>query len=521
MIPLFSVSQVRDADNYAINELQIPGLLLMENASRSIFDIVKKHVNDLPKNRPLGFVCGKGNNGGDGFAVARHFINDGYTVKVIYLAGKDELSGDALINFELLLKSASLNNGNSLKKFAGKKDLKLLDECYLIFDAMLGTGSKGELKEPYLTIVKELNSKNALRIAIDIPAGLDADTGYGSVIFNAELTISLCELKRGLFINKGAVCCGHIERGYIGAPESYFDKLEIDEYIIEPEDILSMLPVRAKDSHKYSVGKVLVVAGSAELPGASILTAVAALKSGAGACFLAAPSSIRTILQCRLSEVIVHAYDDEQKGYFSENNIPELMKRFEWMDCLAIGPGLGRSEETLQAVRSAVKLNNGKRMVIDADAIFALSNEEYKYLDLANAVFTPHHAEFAYLLGIELTELRKDLLRFGKEFALETGAYLVLKGAPTIIFNPMGEAFINHAGNPGMAKFGTGDALTGVIAAMLSQTESIEDAVLASVYLHSLSADLLLNDKTEFGIMAAEIINNLPDAINFLRKSYV
>ncbi|MGE5411022.1 MAG: NAD(P)H-hydrate dehydratase [Clostridiales bacterium] len=522
MIPLFSVKQIRESDSYAISELGIPGLILMENASVSIFNIVQKTFSLSASDSSIGFVCGKGNNGGDGFAVARHFVNNGFRVVVISLSEETELQGDALLNFQILKSLLDKVEGSVLIEYRAKEDIELLEECQIIFDAMLGTGAKGKLKQPYLSIVQQLNLLNARRIAIDIPTGLDADSGSGGeVIFNADLTVTLAELKRGLFISKGASFCGNVQKGYIGLPGSYFDDLEIDDYIIEPEDAFLGIPYKAADIYKYSAGKVLVVAGSASFPGAPVMTSTSVLKSGAGACFLCYPSSAKMLVQPKLNEVIIEPYSDDGNGFLRAENIDELKKKFDWMDLLAIGPGLGRDSKTMQAVIEIIKCNSGKKIVIDADAIFALGDGKYKELDLSNSVITPHHAEFANLLGIKLSELQRDILSYGKSFAQMTGAFLVLKGAPSVIFNPSGEAFINSTGNPGMAKFGTGDVLTGIIAGLLAQSDEIEDTLITAVYLHSLSADLLLKDKTEFGIMATDIANNLPEAIKFLRKSCV
>ncbi|HEX2868459.1 MAG TPA: NAD(P)H-hydrate dehydratase [Ignavibacteriales bacterium] len=521
MIPLFSVSQVRDADEYAIGQLQIPGLLLMENASLGIYSIIREQFPTLNKSDLLGIVCGRGNNGGDGFALARHFIQSGFRVGVIYLAGQEELKGDALTNFEILSNVVHYSENSFLRQYKSKSDLKRLENAQLIVDALLGTGAAGRLKSPYAEIVRELNKFHTTRVALDIPTGLDADKGWGEEPFQADLTVTLGELKKGLFVNKGAVVSGEIKKGYIGLSADYFDNFQVDTYVIEPEDAFFNLPQKKEDIYKYTAGKVLVIAGSKDLPGASFMTASAVLHSGAGASILCFPESAKGVVQSKLDEVIVLPYNDSDKGIYRKENIEELKKRFEWMDVLAIGPGLGREGETIEAVVETIRINKNKKIVIDADALFAIGEGRYKNLDLSNCVLTPHQAEFANLLGIKLSELQEDVLSYGRKFTEETGCHLVLKGAPTIIFTPEGEALINSTGNPGMAKFGTGDVLTGIIAGFMAEMKETEGAVISSVYLHSLSADLLLKDKTEYGIMATDIINNLPEAIKFIRKSGV
>jgi ADP-dependent NAD(P)H-hydrate dehydratase / NAD(P)H-hydrate epimerase len=520
MIPLFSIAQIREADNFAISQLGIPGIVLMENASISIFNIVKERFAPV-KELPIGFVCGKGNNGGDGFTVARHFLNEGYKVKLVHIGNEEDLIGDAQSNFQIIKQLADRSTLAAIYKYNSLKDIRSLKDCQIVFDAILGTGSKGNLKSPFLEIVQELNNLKAFRVAIDIPSGLNADTGYAEIVFNADLTISLAELKRGLFFGDGATYSGDIKKGYIGTPGSYFKNLSTSDYLIEPEDAYNCLPKRRKDLHKYSAGKIAILAGTGKVPGAAFLTSNAVFKVGAGAAYLCFPNSSRTLAQRKVTEVIIETYDDKKSGIFSKDNIKELKKRFEWADVLAMGPALGREEVTISGILETIKKFKSKRIILDADAIYALSDGRYKSYDIRNFVLTPHHGEFANLIGISNQDLKQNKLEIGKSFAVEKKCYLVLKGAPTIIFNPGGEALINTTGNAGMAKFGTGDVLTGVIAGFLAQAKNIEGAVVAGVYIHSLAADLLLKEKTEYGITASAISDNLPNSINFLRSSIV
>ncbi len=520
MIPLFSTSQVREVDDYAINQLVIPGLVLMENAAIQIYSQIIEKTQHLKKRNKIGIVCGKGNNGGDGFAAARHFLNNGFDVIVINLGEENEMSPDCLANFRTLSNISKINEKISLKKFNSEKDLRYVADCNIIIDAMLGSGAHGELKEPYKSIVQSLNKINSFKVAVDIPTGLDADSGYGETIFNADLTITLGELKKGLFFSDGYASSGKIEKGDIGIGFSFYDKYEMNEYLIEPEDAFNNLPKKKKDAQKYSSGKVLTIAGSGKLPGAALMAANSALKTGAGASILSFPKSIRKFIYKNISEVVVDSYDDSGNEFLSIKNVDEIENKIKWADVVAIGPGLGREPETQEAVLEIIKRKKCKRFVIDADGIFALNDNRYKKLDLENLILTPHHGEFSNLIGIDSSDLEKNILYYGKEFVKETGSYLVLKGAPTIIFIPTCEAFINTTGNPGMAKFGTGDVLTGAIAGFLSQLKDVEKALIAGVYIHSLAADLLLKDFTEFGFTAKDIINKLPAAIKFLKNSF-
>jgi NAD(P)H-hydrate epimerase len=517
MIPLYSTSQIKDLDNYAINKAGLPGILLMENAALNISAVILEKLTSLKLGNRIGILCGKGNNGGDGFAVARHLANEGCEVTIISLGKPDELSPDNRMNYNIL---KNLNHPNiTIIGYSSIKDIKYFNKCDAIIDAILGSGAKGSLKEPYSSIIKEINKLNLFKITIDIPTGLDADKGYGELIFKSHLTITLAGYKKGLFFNDGYAFSGEIIKKGIGVDESLLEAYHTDDYLIEPEDALVILPQKGKGIYKYSAGKVLTIAGSVKLPGASLLTSRAVLNIGTGASILAFPKTGRGLIAPSLSEVMVETYGDSEE-YLVSKNIPSLQKRIDWADVIAIGPGLGRSEETQKAVIKIFRDNPFKRFVVDADAIFALKNGIYKKVKLNNSILTPHHAEFADLIGIDLNELKKDLLNFGKQFARETGAVLVLKGAPSIIFNPDGEAFINSTGNPGLAKFGTGDVLTGVIAGLYAQVKNSEDAAVCGVYLHSLTADLLEDKMTEYSFTAGDIINYLYESIKFLRKSF-
>lgn len=522
MIPLFSTEQIRDADSFAIKKLGVPSLVLMENAARSIFDIVFDKFLDLDEiPKRIGFVCGKGNNGGDGFAAARHFANQGFIVDVLYIGKENEMSEECKVNYSILKNCTSENKNIRIKNYKTLENLNSLKSCDVIIDAMLGSGMHGDLREPYKSIVEKLNKFNSYKVSIDIPTGLDSDLATGSNVFNSHLTVTLSELKKGLFFLKGYAFSGEIKKGSIGIDEKYFDSYTVTEYLIEPEDALKGLPGKGKSIHKYSAGKVFTIAGSGKLPGAAAFASSAALKIGAGASILAYPKSSRKLIQPKLGEVILETYDDKSSEILSIDNVNGLKGRLSWADVLAIGPGLGRENTTQEAVIKILNERKLKKTVIDADAIFALGNKNiYKKMNLKNFVLTPHMGEFSNLIGVEVKEIEKDILKYGKDFSTSTNAYLVLKGAPTIIFNPEGEAFINTTGNPGMAKFGTGDVLTGVLAGFLSQTNDIESAVIAGVYIHSLSADIIEEDFTEYGFTAEDILNNLPFTIKFLRDSF-
>ena len=521
MIPLYSTRQVREADIYAINNLGIPGIALMENAARSIYEQIFYYFPDTTSDSLFGIICGKGNNGGDGYALARHLLNSDFDVVVISLGNEDELNGDALTNYKITKSLLKLKDFGKLVEYKNASSLNALKNCDFIIDAMLGTGSAGELRDPYKTIIEKVNESEAVRIAVDLPTGLDADTGYGETIFDADLTVTLAEFKKGLFFEEGCTNCGKVVKGQIGIGDEYFYDQETNIYIVEPEDALYGLPVKGGNIHKYSSGKVLTIAGSGHLPGAAFFAANTALKVGAGASILAFPASLKELAQAKLDSSVVLPYNDDGKEYLALDNLEELEERIEWADVVAVGPGLGREPETVQAIAEIFRKFPKVPFVVDADAITAIGEIGLDKVNLKNKVLTPHHGEFAQLLQIPVKQLKKDVLRYGTEFVKQTGAYLVLKGAPTLVFNPSCEIFANSTGNAGMAKFGNGDVLTGNIAGFLAQNGDIESSVISAVYLHSLSADLLMKEKTVYGFTATDIMENLPYAIKFISDTFI
>jgi NAD(P)H-hydrate epimerase len=519
MLPVFSTSQIRKVDDTAINQLHYPGIMLMENAARSIYDIVVERFKEINTDTVIGIVCGKGNNGGDGFAVARHFFINGFKVKVVHIAGENELSADAKVNFRILnhIKSAGLQ----VKKYKSIKDLNFLKDCKIIFDALLGSGTTGELKSPYLEIIQKLNEFKAIKVAVDIPTGLNADTGYGNPVFKADLTVTLGEFKKGLFFGEGYAYSGEIIKGSIGIPQPLFDDLSVNEYLIEPEDAYIGLPQKDKNINKYTAGKVLCICGSEKYTGAALLTSLSALKIGTGATILCFPKSVRNLVHSKHLELVIYNYEDYGKGFLTEKSVDDISSKIAWADCIALGSGIGRDKGTMKAVIKILKKFKNKNMILDADAIFALSNGNYRKVNLKNKILTPHYGEFANLVGIETNELEKDLILYGKKFVYNTGSYLVLKGPRTLIFNPNGEVFINTTGNAGMAKFGSGDVLTGILAGLVGQNKKVENSLILGVFLHGLTGDLLKEEQTVYGYTASQLINKFPRTIKFLEGSNV
>lgn len=518
MIPLYNTSQIRNLDGFAIKNLQVPGIVLMENAALGIYESIIERVNNI---KCVGVICGKGNNGGDGYAVARHFSNAGFDVNVISFGSEKELSNDCKTNYNILKSLSNHRKNLKIKSYKSVKDINWLKDCDVIVDAILGSGFVGKLKEPYSSIIKSLNKISTYKVAIDVPTGLNADTGFGEIVFNSDLTVTLGEFKKGLFIGSGYEFCGEVVLKEIGIGRDYFDDINPDTYLIEPEDVYSSLPKRNKSAHKYSAGKVLSIAGSYKYPGAAALTSQSALIAGAGASILAIPEGTKKLIHKNLLEVVVESYGNEKIKFFNLEGLKSLNQKINWADVVAIGPGLGREVETVNAVKRFLVEQKFKFAVIDADALFACDREFLNKVNLKNCILTPHLGEFSQLIGVKSNLIDRDVISYGRDFSVKYKCILVLKGAPTIIFNSLGEAFINTTGNSGMAKFGSGDVLTGIITGLLSQNKNLEEAAITGVYLHSLSADLLLNEKPISNYLASDIMNTYAQTIKYLEGSVV
>lgn len=516
MIPLYSSEQIRHFDSYAINSLNIPSIVLMENAAKNISKLILEKFDNL---KSVGIICGKGNNGGDGFAVARHLSNSGVKIICIYVGEENEMSDDCRTNYKILFNISKHRNNIIIKKFSSLNDLTKLKDTDLLIDAILGSGFSGELKEPIVSIIKKINSYSSKKVAIDVPTGLNSNTGYGSLVFNADLTITLGEFKKGLFISKGYESCGEIFLEEIGVGRDYFDGIHTTTYLVEQKDVYSFLPKRSKTLNKYSAGKVLTISGSYDYPGAAILTSGSAFLSGAGAVILAVPDIVKKYVYKNLPEVVIQVYGDKKSRFITPNDYQTIQNKVKWADVVAIGSGLGREDETIEFVNLFLSKKEYKACVIDADGLFAIKDNLNK-INLSDCVLTPHLGEFSFLVNTSVEDIKKDIISIGREFTKKHKTTLVLKGAPTITFKKDGESFVNSSGNSGLAKFGSGDVLTGIIAGLLAQSKNILQSSISGVYIQGLTADLLKIKKSDYSLMGSEIMKNIPTTFNFLRGSF-
>jgi len=502
--------QMREIDRKAIEENNLSGLTLMENAGFKIFQNLKNIYPNLRLKKIIVF-SGSGNNGGDGFVVARHLYNYGVKVKVFLLAPLNKIKGEADENLNIITKmGVELFEAETTKLEEIQRAMRNSD---LIIDAILGTGLQGKVTGLKAKIIDLINIANKEVVAIDVPSGLDADTGkIKGPCTKVTHTITLALPKIGLLIFPGASYAGRVTVVEIGIPSYLLKNNKIKTNMITKEIVKSLLPFRETYSHKGSFGKVLILAGSVGMTGAAYLTSEAAMRSGAGIVVLGIPRSLNPIMEVKLSEVMTLTLAETKKqslGEEAEETILKLMKNY---SVLGIGPGISRELETQRLAKNIIEKSNIP-LVVDADAIYALSKDTNILKKTKTPlVITPHPGEMAKLVNKDISYILDNQLDITREIAQKFGIVVVLKGTRTIIANKEGETYINVGDNSGMATGGSGDVLTGIICSLIAQGADNFSAAITGVHIHSLAGDLARDIKGERGMIAGDILSQVPQA---------
>ena len=504
MQPILTAAQMREADRRAIEEIGIAGPVLMENAARGTTDLLATLLGSL-RGKRIAIICGKGNNGGDGIAVARHALIAGAEVRCALLAPASELSPDARAQHDIVAAFAP-ETLIAWERFdrAARYDA--------IVDAMLGTGAGGELHDPYLDAVRWCNAAAGIKLAVDIPTGVAADSGaVAADAFRADATATMAALKPGLLLGEGRKRSGSISVVSIGAPGELYRESGVE--LLDAERARSGMAKVEELRNKYDRGKVLVAAGARGMTGAAVMAAEAALRAGAGLTVLALPEkAAATMPQTLAPEIMTLPLGSGDDGAFAEDAFEEIIAKAASYAAIAVGPGLSRSEGAASGVRALVARSTSP-LVLDADGLNAFAGRPEALRErLAPIVITPHHGEMARLLGIERELVTRDPLAHAARAVELTGAIVVLKGAPTVVALPGGSIFINGAGNPGMATGGTGDVLTGTIVSLIAQGPEAAPSTLAAVYLHSLAGDHAADVVGTRSLVATDIISHLASA---------
>ncbi len=506
---LVSASQMQRMDKKTIEEFGIPGFVLMENAGRGAVRFFLSIFSELEKKK-VGVVCGKGNNGGDGFVMARYLAARNIPVAVYLLCARDSVAGDAKAHLDLMARlDVPVYEVKDQKDLLIHKTAMGLRDVWI--DAIFGTGLNTEVSGFYRTVIDLINDFGKPVFAVDIPSGLHPDTGRPlGVAINAVATATFGHGKTGLVQYPGAEHCGRVRVVDIGIPPGMIQDTLVSCRLLTPDYISSLYRTRKSDSHKGSAGHLLVVAGSRGKTGAAALCAQGAMRIGAGLVTLAVPQGLHSIAEILLKEVMTLPLPDIKDGCLSKDSPADILKALQGRQCLVMGPGLGIETQTVQAVHAVIK-GAPTSMVLDADALNSLEGQASLLREAKkDVVITPHPREMARLSGKTVEDIQADRITAAESFAVKYRVHVVLKGARTVIAHPDGQVFINPTGNPCLASGGTGDVLAGMIAGLMTQGYPVKDAVHMAVYLHGAAADELAGKKGPVGILASDILEILP-----------
>jgi NAD(P)H-hydrate epimerase len=520
VIRLATAAEMREADRRASDAFGIPSLVLMENAGRGAADAVER-VFGPARGRRVAVVCGRGNNGGDGFVTARHLAARGATVSVWLVGAADGVRGDARTNLEALRRAGwTLAELAEAQGGAGVAALRrALVHTDLVVDALLGIGVRGAATGLTASVIEALNEADRPICALDLPSGLSADRGdvTGPAI-RAHLTVTFGLPKAALYLYPAAGHAGRVELADLGVPRAWLEEgLRVG--VMEAADARRLLPARAPDAHKGRHGHLLVVAGSAGKTGAAVLAALGALRSGAGLVTCALPATQQPIVAARLAEAMTEPLPETGSRTLSGKALDRLLELAGRMAAVAIGPGAGLEAETQGLLRDLVVAVE-RPMVVDADALTALAGQPGRLREARGPrILTPHPGEAARLLGGSVADVQADRIESARRLADAAGAWVALKGAGTVVASPGGEAVLNPTGNPGLATGGTGDVLTGIVGGLLAQGLDPEAAVRAAVYLHGLAGDLAAGERGQAGLLAGDVADKVPAALRRLREA--
>jgi NAD(P)H-hydrate epimerase len=501
-------AEMQEIDRKTIQEFAIPGETLMENAGKAVFEAIRSKFPGF-KNMRIAVFCGKGNNGGDGLVVTRLLKMSGAMPRVFILGSIQNLRTDSLVQFNKMIAAGIQPEFIDEERY--EKDDERPD---LVIDALLGTGARGDLRGALYQIVRTINewrTEGSHVLAIDVPSGLNGETGRPeNMVVRAHATVTMGLPKTGLLFGDGKNYTGDLIVADLGFPAELTRGGDVQ--LIEAIDVRERLTERRHDAHKHMFGKVLIIGGSRGMTGAVALAARAAMRGGAGLVRVAAPPPVTDVVRVTVPEVMTADLDATPAGSIARSAMPKLAEQLEWSSVVAMGCGLSQNDETMAMVKEFVRTLN-KPAVIDADAIIALAGEFELIQNIqTDVLFTPHAGEFAMLSGTIKEKLLADRPAYTRAAAKKLQKPILLKGSPTLVADPSGAIFVNPNGNPGMATGGSGDVLTGLIAALLGQGLMTVDAGFVGAYLHGLAGDLAAAEKSERGLTAGDLIDYLPRA---------
>ncbi len=518
---ILSAMQMAEVDRLTEEQYLIPSILLMENAGRAVAEQIEKAFPALNQ-KSLMVFCGRGNNGGDGFVVARHLALRGATPSIFLFSEPEKLKGDALSNYEIA-KAMGLQIRVLSKPLEIKSCLKKAVAPDIIVDALFGTGLSKPIGRDFRPIIDWINQSKSFVVAVDIPSGLMADSPeiVGPAV-KAHLTVTFSALKLAHVVPPALDFSGKIVLAPIGSPPALLDNPEYRLNLIDTVQVRKTLPRRSRDSHKGSFGHVSVVAGSRGKSGAALMTGLAALRSGAGLVTLWLPRSVQKQIVGKFPELMSEILPETEEGTSDYSGAEKLILSLADMDALVLGPGVTTHFSTRKLVWELVR-RSPVPVVLDADGINAFVPPAKPLKNEAGqpVIITPHPGEMARLIGKKISDVQKNRLKAAQDCAANLCCYVVLKGFQTVVATPGGELYINNTGNPGMATGGTGDILAGIMGRFVAgwknqstrdNSAKLSDFICAAVYLHGLAGDLAAEEEGMESLIATDLLEYLPGA---------
>lgn len=504
-----TAEQMRAIDRRAVSEYGMPSILLMENAGRAVAERALAHLNG-GSGSSVQVLCGKGNNGGDGFVAARHLHNRGVRVSCFLAGDPEEVRGDARTNLELAERLGISIRQEVLAPF----------EADLLVDALLGTGFQGEPRGPVAALIERANTSGRPVLAVDVPSGLDSDTGQGSgPVIRATETVTFGLPKLGLLSYPGRELAGEITVAHISLPRPLVEEDALLAEWITAERARPLWPARSATDHKGDAGRVFVLAGSPGLTGAATLCCEAALRAGAGLVTLGIPESLNAILEVKLTEAMTLPLPETAGHAHCPASLETVLRRLEAADAGALGPGFGRDPASGELVRAVLK-SSPTPLVVDADGLTLASPADEQTFP-SHCVLTPHPAEMARLLGTTIEAVQSNRVETARTAAGRFGCVVVLKGAATVVAGPDGRVAVNSSGGPALASGGTGDVLTGIAAAALARGLEPFEAAVAAVFLHGIAGEVAGKRFGAPGTLAGDVAAALPAALKRLQMGKV
>jgi len=515
---ILTSSQMKEIDRIAIEEIGIPGAILMENAGLQVTAVLRDELG-VEAGMKVVVVAGRGNNGGDGLVVARHLHNQGVDCPVLLVGSLAEVKGDAALNLQIARKTGvQINEIKNEATWDGAK--KILSDTPIIVDALFGTGLTSPLQGLYEKVVRDINESGAFVVSVDIPSGLSSDTFelIGPCI-RADLTVTLGAPKIPHIFPPAEEYVGELVVADISLPPFLFDRPGLNLELVELESLIPYFQPRKRDSHKGTYGHLLIVAGSWGKTGAAAMAGGAALRMGAGLVTVATAQSCLPVIARTRPELMTEPLPETESKTISEKAVSRVLELLKGKDALLLGPGLSTNASTsVFGLRLLEKLRNFKKpVVVDADGLNIISTRPEILKELPEkTILTPHPGEFSRLTGISTSEVLKRRLEVVPDFAQKNKVHLILKGYKTLIASPSGRVMVNPTGNPGMASGGTGDVLSGLIGTEVMQIPDLLQAAVNAVFVHGLSGDLAAEKIGERSLTATDLIKFLPRAIRFI-----